>query len=141
MGRNMVPHRLQLPDGGHSESSCGECRLWRLSDGAELAVLRGHAGRGVWRVAVHGDRLATAGADASVKLWSLRDALWQSSGEAESDRGAAAQDPDGDGLQTLAYCPSPSASGGVSGGALSTPSGDTSTQSDPLQAAPVSRCC
>lgn len=45
--------------------------MWSLDDGREMAVLRGHTGRGVWRIAVAGDCVATAGADASIKLWSL----------------------------------------------------------------------
>ena len=94
-------------------------RLWRLSDGAELAVLRGHMGRGVWRVAVHGDRLATAGADASIKLWSLREALWQngSSSAAGGDRGRAAARGEEGKLQTLQHCPSPKDAGEPTGGA------------------------
>ena len=71
-------------------------------------MLRGHAGRGVWRAAVSGDRLATAGADASVKLWSLRDAL-RHYGRIGDDReaGGAHQQTEEDGLRTLANCPSP----------------------------------
>ena len=43
-----------------------------------IAVLRGHKGRGVWRViSMHspwgGRALVTAGADASIKLWDLRE--------------------------------------------------------------------
>ena len=85
-----------------------ERRLWRLSDGAELAVLRGHMGRGVWRVALLGDRLATAGADASIKLWSLREATWQnSSGRDGGESGDAAGRGEDGSLRTLAWCPSP----------------------------------
>jgi hypothetical protein len=46
-------------------------RLWRAADGAQLAVLHGHGGRGVWRARSAGGMLASAGADASVKLWRL----------------------------------------------------------------------
>lgn len=47
------------------------CRLWRAADGAQLAALHGHGGRGVWRVRFAAGVLASAGADASVKLWRL----------------------------------------------------------------------
>ncbi len=91
-------------------------RLWRLSDGAEVAVLRGHTGRGVWRLAVLGDRLATAGVDASIKLWSLREAAWQNgSGRADGKSGGAAERGRDGSLQTLAW--SPSDAGGPSEGA------------------------
>ena len=69
-----------------------------------------------------GDRLATAGADASIKLWSLRDALRQHGREDRRCAGNAGQLTEEDGLQTLAHCPSPSdgSSGEASAGALPT---------------------
>ncbi len=50
-------------------------RLWRLEDGAQLAELHGHGGRGVWRSCLSAGLLASAGADASIKLWPLADWL------------------------------------------------------------------
>jgi WD40 repeat protein len=46
-------------------------RVWRARDGAQLAVLRGHADR-VLDVAMNtaGTRIATAGADSTARLWS-----------------------------------------------------------------------
>ncbi len=83
-------------------------------------MLRGHAGRGVWRAAVSGDRLATAGSDASVKLWSLRDALRQDGRGDRRGAGGAEQQTEEDGLRTLAHCPSPfdGRADDASGGAL-----------------------
>ncbi len=73
----------------------------------------------MWRVAVLGDRLATAGADASIKLWSLREAAWHNgSGRADGERGDAAEGSRDGGLQTLAWCPSPNDAGDPSKGAL-----------------------
>ena len=71
-------------------------------------MLRGHAGRGVWRTAVSGDRIATAGADASIKLWSLRDALRQNGQKDRRGAGYAEKQAEEDGFRQLAYCPSPS---------------------------------
>lgn len=45
-------------------------RVWK--NGECLAVLQGHRGRGVWRMALlPGLKLATAGADGSIKIWPL----------------------------------------------------------------------
>ncbi|HVG25798.1 MAG TPA: WD40 repeat domain-containing protein [Thermoanaerobaculia bacterium] len=43
-------------------------RVWRIRDGALLQTLRGHEGT-VWTVAVHGDTIASAGEDRSIRLW------------------------------------------------------------------------
>lgn len=49
-------------------------RVWRGTTCA--AVLKGHRGRGVWRTAaLPHQQLATAGADGSIKIWSLADIL------------------------------------------------------------------
>ena len=55
----------------------------------ELAVLRGHRGRGIWRVcklkAFNGDVvLASAGADGSVKIWNMSDWTSASAGQKDS---------------------------------------------------------
>lgn len=48
------------------------CRVWR--NGRCVATLQGHRPRGVWRcVPLPGGRVATAGADATIKLWALAD--------------------------------------------------------------------
>ncbi|BDA49006.1 probable WD repeat-containing protein 6 at N-terminal half [Coccomyxa sp. Obi] len=66
------------------------CRVWRGTTCA--AVLKGHRGRGVWRTAVLPcQQLATAGADGSIKIWSLADILSASSLEGT----AACGDKDG----------------------------------------------
>ncbi|KAK9815448.1 hypothetical protein WJX72_003842 [[Myrmecia] bisecta] len=51
------------------------CRLWDRASGEQLTVLQGHRGRGVWRCALSMERhlLFTAGADATIKLWHLRE--------------------------------------------------------------------
>jgi len=62
--------------------SCGEdaeapVRLWCAHSGAPLGALRGHSGRGAWRVAplpAPHAALLSGGADGAVKLWSLEEA-------------------------------------------------------------------
>ena len=49
------------------------CRVWGVADGQQLACLRGHTGHGVWRCALWGDVLLTAGADSSIKQYNLRE--------------------------------------------------------------------
>ena len=63
--------QLPVPSLHYHTRSARQCRIWSLADGSELAALRGHTGRGVWRIAIADDCIATAGADASIKLWSL----------------------------------------------------------------------
>ena len=54
------------------------CRLWPLDwrhggKGPGVAtVIRGHLGKGVWRVAVRGEMLLTAGLDNALKSWHIR---------------------------------------------------------------------
>ena len=60
-----------------------------------IAVLRGHKGRGVWRViSMHsplgGRALVTAGADASIKLWDLREFCLSVERESHTSHGISA---------------------------------------------------
>lgn len=71
-----------------------------IQQDCELASLRGHRGRGIWRVctlkAPQGETwLASAGADGSVKLWNMSD--WTSAKDDKS-RGMAL-------CETIANCP------------------------------------
>lgn len=60
--------------GGLTLYCCLLCRVWKGDQC--MATLQGHRGRGVWRTAMlpH-QQLATAGADGSIKLWSLAEHL------------------------------------------------------------------
>ena len=62
------------PDGTllATTSDDGTARLWRLADGAELAVLTGHTG-GVWSCAFSPDGalLATASTDRTARVWQV----------------------------------------------------------------------
>eukprot|EP00898_Chlorokybus_atmophyticus_P002804 jgi/Chlat1/3524/Chrsp23S03796 len=62
------------------------CRVWD-HQGRLLTVLQGHRGRGIWRVAFDEATasLVTAGADASIKTWSL--AQWQQIASIEENSG------------------------------------------------------
>ena len=69
--------------------TAGHGRVWR--NGLCKAVLRGHAGRGVWRLQLlPGLRLATAGADGSIKIWLLANHLPRQDAEAAGQTGGAA---------------------------------------------------
>lgn len=61
------------------------CKLWDLA-GNCLASLHGHAGRHVWRVAVHPSHavVATGGADGAVKLWDLHDQAKNTSADSDA---------------------------------------------------------
>ena len=64
-------------------------RVWHK--GLCKAVLRGHKGRGVWRLQLlPGLRLATAGADGSIKIWPLANYLPGQDAEAARQPGEAA---------------------------------------------------
>eukprot|EP00899_Mesostigma_viride_P014654 jgi/Mesvir1/2318/Mv19348-RA.4 len=57
-------------------SEDGTCRVWAAADGKHVSKLHGHQGTSVWRCALlmagtAPVALLTAGADASLKLWSL----------------------------------------------------------------------
>ena len=63
------------PDGGRLAigSNVGDVEVWRTSDGARLAKLKGHAGDVYsMRFSPDGKTLATAGADRGIKLWDTR---------------------------------------------------------------------
>ena len=49
------------------------CRIWSRSSQQCLAILRGHAGRGIWRCLLSPQHAITAGADGSIKMWRLAD--------------------------------------------------------------------
>lgn len=60
----------------HSMTVLDHCfRVWDSTSGKQLCCLQGHKGRGVWRCLLHPDqdRLITAGADSSIKIWRLAD--------------------------------------------------------------------
>ena len=64
-------------------------RVWHK--GLCKAVLRGHKGRGVWRLQLlPGLRLATAGADGSIKIWPLANYLPRQDAEAAGQTEGAA---------------------------------------------------
>lgn len=78
-------------------------RVWDGTTGKQLCSLQGHKGRGVWRCLLHPDqdRLITAGADSSIKIWRLAD--WM-----PADHPLAAQTSDAFTLPLL-----PTAAGGL----------------------------
>ncbi|TYZ63008.1 hypothetical protein PybrP1_000728 [[Pythium] brassicae (nom. inval.)] len=61
------------------------CKIWDFA-GNCLASLHGHAGRHVWRVAVHPSQavVATGGADGAVKLWDLHDQAKSTSSDSDA---------------------------------------------------------
>lgn len=67
------------------------CRLW-TSEGQLASVLRGHSGRGVWRVLFEPSlcALITGGADSAIKLHPMREVLRNMGGV--SDRGCPAEE-------------------------------------------------
>jgi WD repeat-containing protein 6 len=68
-------------------SEDGMCKVWRVSDGTCVATLQGHAGKHVWRVAVHpsAQMLATGGGGGAVKLWDLPQQIKSSIASAGAD--------------------------------------------------------
>eukprot|EP00884_Botryococcus_braunii_P011598 jgi/Botrbrau1/20439/Bobra.145_2s0004.1 len=47
------------------------CKIWSLATGECLATLKGHKGRGIWRCALEGPLLASAGNDACIRVWNI----------------------------------------------------------------------
>ena len=69
--------------------AAGRGRVWHK--GLCKAVLRGHKGRGVWRLQLLPNlHLATAGADGSIKIWPLANYLPCQGAEAAMQPGEAA---------------------------------------------------
>ena len=80
---------LMISQGRCNDVTAGHGRVWR--EGVCKAVLRGHRGRGVWRLQLlPGLRLATAGADGSIKIWPLANYLPRPDARAAGQPGRAA---------------------------------------------------